>query len=65
MKNKIGYIIWAVFFSGCSMFFNPDNYNPNPKPIIAEEQEEIIRVDTIRLTNGIDHIIILDTLKSE
>jgi hypothetical protein len=46
------------------MLFNPDNYNPNstPKPIV-EELKDSIRVDTIRLTNGIDHIIMLDTVK--
>ena len=49
------------------MLFNPDKYNPNPtvpEPVV-EEPKDSIRVDTIRLTNGIDHIIILDTLKIE
>tara|TARA_R100000458_G_scaffold29736_1_gene27339 strand:+ start:748 stop:894 length:147 start_codon:yes stop_codon:yes gene_type:complete len=46
------------------MLFNPDNYNPNPTPKpIVEEPKDSIRVDTIRLTNGIDHIIMLDTVK--
>ncbi len=53
-----------VLCSGCSMLFNPDNYNPNPTPKpIVEEPKDSIRVDTIRLTNGIDHIIMLDTVK--
>ena len=57
-------ILWVLIIIGCGMF-NPDKYNPNPRPVIVEEQEEIIKVDTIRLTNGVDHIIILDTLKVE
>ena len=52
---------------GCGIF-NPDKYNPTPRPVVieaAEEPEDKIKVDTIRLTNGVDHIIILDTLKAE
>ena len=62
---RVTLFLWVVILSGCSMLFNSDNYNPNPRPVIVEEQEEAIKVDTIRLTNGVDHIIILDTLKVE
>ena len=51
-------------FAGCSMLFNADKYNPNPTPKpVVETLQDSIRVDTIRLTNGIDHIIMLDTVK--
>ena len=58
-------ILWVLVIVGCGIFNPGDDYNPNytPKPIV--EEEDSIRVDTIRLTNGIDHIIILDTLKAE
>ena len=56
--------LFIIVLSGCGLF-NPEKYNPNPRPIIVEQEEEPIRVDTIRLTNGVDHIIILDTLKFE
>ena len=58
-------ILWVLVIVGCGIFNPGDDYNPNytPKPIV--EEEDSIRVDTIRLTNGIDHIIILDTLKTE
>jgi len=46
------------------MLFNADKYNPNPTPEpVVETLQDSIRVDTIRLTNGIDHIIMLDTVK--
>ena len=54
-----------LLLTGCSVLFNPDKYNPNPtipEPVV-EEVKDSIRVDTIRLTNGIDHIIMLDTVK--
>ena len=60
-------LLLLLLLAGCSMLFNPDKYNPNPtvpEPVV-EEPKDSIRVDTIRLTNGIDHIIILDTLKIE
>tara|TARA_R100000458_G_C8172083_1_gene172188 strand:+ start:246 stop:443 length:198 start_codon:yes stop_codon:yes gene_type:complete len=59
--------LWFLIVMGCGIF-NPDKYNPNPRPVVieaAEEPEDKIKVDTIRLTNGVDHIIILDTLKAE
>ena len=59
-------LLTILLLTGCSLLFNPDKYNPNPT--IVEEpvvEEKPIKVDTIRLTNGIDHIIILDTLKTE
>ena len=63
-KGFIMGIILMMLLSGCSMLFNPDKYNPNPtipEPVV----EEPIKVDTIRVTNGIDTIIILDTLKTK
>ena len=48
---------------GCGIF-NPAKYNPNPTPKpVVETLQDSIRVDTIRLTNGIDHIIMLDTVR--
>jgi len=47
---------------GCGLF-NPNKYNPNPTPVSIEEPVDSVRVDTIRLTNGTDNIIILDTVK--
>jgi hypothetical protein len=49
---------------GCGALFNPAKYNPNPRPVVEECcPKDSIRVDTIRLTNGVDHIIMLDTVK--
>ena len=60
-------ILWILIIVGCSIFNPGDDYNPNytPKPVIKETccDGDSIRVDTIRLTNGIDHIIMLDTVK--
>ena len=53
-----------LLIAGCGLF-NPAKYNPNPivpEPVV-EPAKDSIRVDTIRLTNGVDHIIILDTVK--
>jgi hypothetical protein len=58
--------LWVLVIIGCGIFNPGDNYNPNytpkPEPVI-EEVKDSIRVDTIRLTNGVDHIIMLDTVK--
>ena len=55
--------IWILLIVGCGLF-NPAKYNPNPTPP-AENHcvKDSIRVDTIRLTNGVDHIIMLDTVR--
>ena len=37
--------LFIIFLSGCGLF-NPEKYNPNPRPIIVEQEEEPIRVDT-------------------
>ena len=57
--------LWLFIVVGCSIFNPGDDYNPNYTPPVVEEccPKDSIRVDTIRLTNGIDHIIILDTVK--
>ena len=57
-------ILWVLIIVGCSVFNPGDDYNPNytPKPVIETVQDSI-RVDTIRLTNGVDHIIMLDTVR--
>tara|TARA_Y100000004_G_C8833452_1_gene377227 strand:+ start:51 stop:206 length:156 start_codon:yes stop_codon:yes gene_type:complete len=47
---------------GCSTLFNPAKYNPNPTPADCCPKDSV-KVDTIRLTNGVDHIIMLDTVK--
>ena len=55
-----------LYVSGCGVFNPGDDYNPNyvPKPEpVVETLQDSIRVDTIRLTNGIDHIIMLDTVR--
>ena len=55
-----------LLLTGCSILFNPDKYNPNPTIVeepVVETLQDSIRVDTIRLTNGIDHIIMLDTVR--
>ena len=55
-----------LLLTGCSLLFNSDKYNPNPTPVVepvVEEVKDSVKVDTIRLTNGVDHIIILDTVK--
>lgn len=60
------YIIFLLLLTGCSMIFNAEKYNPNPTIVeesCCEEVKDSIRIDTIRLTNGIDHIIILDTIR--
>ena len=54
--------LWLLVIIGCGLF-NPTKYNPNPRPVVIEEPKDSIRVDTIKLTNGVDHIIILDTVK--
>jgi uncharacterized protein YceK len=58
------FFILMLYMSGCSTLFNSDKYNPNPTPMHENNcHTDSIKVDTIRLTNGVDHIIILDTLK--
>ena len=55
--------IWVLLIIGCGLF-NPAKYNPNPRPVVEECcAKDSIRVDTIRLTNGVDHIIMLDTVR--
>tara|TARA_Y100001963_G_scaffold24007_1_gene32075 strand:+ start:1086 stop:1280 length:195 start_codon:yes stop_codon:yes gene_type:complete len=58
-------LIFLLLLTGCSILFNPEKYNPNPTPIVEETccDKDSIRIDTIRLTNGIDHIIMLDTVR--
>ena len=56
-------ILWMLIVVGCSIFNPGDDYNPNYTPKPTVEVKDSIRVDTIRLTNGIDHIIMLDTVK--
>ena len=56
------FFVLILYISGCGMF-NPDKYNPTPRPVVVEEPKDSIRVDTIRLTNGVDHIIMLDTVR--
>tara|TARA_Y100001973_G_C5145440_1_gene305185 strand:- start:679 stop:879 length:201 start_codon:yes stop_codon:yes gene_type:complete len=58
--------IWLLVVIGCGIFNPGDDYNPNytPKPeTVVETLQDSIRVDTIHLTNGIDHIIMLDTVR--
>ena len=52
----------VLLIVGCGLF-NPASYNPNPKPVVSCCSNDSIRVDTIRLTNGVDHIIMLDTVR--
>ena len=55
--------LWVLLIIGCGLF-NPTKYNPNPRPVVKECcPKDSIRVDTIRLTNGVDHIIMLDTVR--
>ena len=64
--KKLLLLTILLLLTGCSLLFNPDKYNPNPTIVeepVVETLQDSIRVDTIRLTNGIDHIIMLDTLK--
>ena len=62
MKRVI--FILMLYISGCSTLFNADKYNPNPKPVVKSCcPNDSIRIDTIRLTNGVDHIIMLDTVR--
>jgi hypothetical protein len=59
-------ILWVLIIVGCGIFNPGDDYNPDyvAKPMIEEHcLKDSIRVDTIRLTNGVDHIIILDTVR--
>ena len=58
------YFFCILLIAGCGLF-NPAKYNPNPvvPDCHNEPAKDSIRVDTIRLTNGVDTIIILDTLK--
>ena len=56
-------ILWLLIVIGCSIFNPGDKYNPNYTKAIVEEPKDSIRVDTIRLTNGVDHIIMLDTIR--
>ena len=52
-----------LYISGCSTLFNADKYNPNPTLAVEPCHQDSIRIDTIRLTNGVDHIIMLDTVR--
>ena len=56
-------IFIIIIITGCGIF-NPEKYNPNPTPVVVEEECCDHKVDTIRLTNGVDTVIILDTLKN-
>jgi hypothetical protein len=56
-------ILWVLIVVGCGIFNPGDKYNPNYTPPVVETLQDSIRVDTIHLTNGIDHIIILDTVR--
>ena len=57
-------ILWILIVVGCSIFNPGDKYNPNYTPMLEENcHNDSIRIDTIRLTNGVDHIIMLDTVK--
>ena len=55
--------VWMLIIVGCSIFNPGDKYNPNYTPPVVETLQDSIRVDTIRLTNGVDHIIMLDTVR--
>jgi hypothetical protein len=55
--------LWILIIVGCSIFNPGDKYNPNPTPVVDCCPKDSIRVDTIRLTNGVDHIIMLDTVR--
>ena len=56
-------ILWVTIIIGCGIFNPGEDYNPNYTPKPTVEVKDSIRVDTIRLTNGTDNIIILDTVK--
>jgi hypothetical protein len=57
-------ILWMLIVIGCSIFNPGDKYNPNYTSTVKECcPNDSIRVDTIRLTNGVDHIIMLDTIR--
>ena len=57
-------ILWMFIIIGCSIFNPGDKYNPNYTSTVKECcPKDSIRVDTIRLTNGVDHIIMLDTVR--
>jgi hypothetical protein len=55
--------LWMFIIVGCSIFNSGDKYNSNLKSTVSCCPNDSIRVDTIRLTNGVDHIIMLDTVK--
>jgi len=55
-------VLCVLVIVGCGLF-NPAKYNPNPRPVVEDCHKDSIRVDTIRLTNGVDHIIMLDTVR--
>ena len=57
---KIIVILWVLIVTGCNLFKIEEPIVVEP---IVEEVKDSIRVDTIRLTNGVDHIIMLDTVK--
>ena len=59
------FFVLILYISGCGVFNPGDKYNPDytPKPTVEPCHKDSIRVDTIRLTNGVDHIIMLDTVK--
>jgi len=58
--KKILFIL--ILTAGCSTLFNPDMYNPNPRPAVIEEEP---KVDTLKITiNGVEKII-LDTIKTD
>ena len=62
--KKVLLLTILLILTGCSMLFNAEKYNPNPTPKpVVETLQDSIRVDTIRLTNGVDHIIMLDTVR--
>ena len=57
--------IWVLLIIGCGIFNPGEDYNPNYTQSVEKEccPKDSIRIDTIRLTNGVDHIIMLDTIK--
>ena len=60
--NCIKLLVIILLAAGCSTLFNPEMYNPNPRPVVVEEE---VKVDTIKITiNGVEKII-LDTLKTD
>jgi outer membrane biogenesis lipoprotein LolB len=65
--KKLLLLTVLLLLTGCSMLFNAEKYNPNPtiveEPVVEPCHQDSIRIDTIRLTNGVDHIIMLDTVR--